>query len=436
MNTTITLFLIYGVPVAVIVVIYTVWTKLTSAKARRRINEAIHSGLSQPASLHPVIDPNKCLGCATCVTACPEGDILGLINRKAQLVAPASCIGHGACKEACPVDAISLVFGTESRGVDIPNVSPSFETNVPGLYIAGELGGMGLIKNAISQGVAALNSLHEVHLGNVHGCKYDVVIVGAGPAGLSAALAAKEKKLKYVLLEQDTVGGTLAHYPRGKIVMTQPATLPIVGKFQFKEASKESLIEFWQGAIKQSDLKIESGTRVDEIESEDEGFSLITNKHAVVSRTVLLALGRRGTPRTLGVPGEEHEKVVYRLVDAAQYRGKHVLVVGGGDSALEAALSLSEEADTVVSLSYRSGAFSRAKQKNRDRIDQAEKDDRLNVYLTSTVNHITPSEVSLETQSGPHVISNDFVIVCAGGILPTAFLKKSGIEIETKFGTA
>lgn len=293
------------------------------------------SGLTEPASLHPIIDPVKCLGCASCVSACPEGKILGVIDGRAQLIHATHCIGHGACKDACPRDAITLVFGTENRGVDIPEVQPNFETNMPGIFIAGELGGMGLIRNAVEQGKQALDNICKVNaVGSDSAECLDLVIVGAGPAGFAASLGALEKKLKCVTVEQETLGGTVSHFPRGKLVMTAPVELPMIGKVNFTETTKEELLGFWQKVEKQTGLAIQYQERVEQIGAEGGRYRVKTNKCTYLTRTVLLAIGRRGTPRKLGVPGEEQSKVVYRLIDPEQYRGQRVLVVGGGDSAL------------------------------------------------------------------------------------------------------
>ncbi len=429
-----TVLLPYIFSMGVIWAVYGVRRSKHSRKNRSEWENAKAAGLTEPASLHPVIDQAKCIGCGSCVDACPEKKVLGLINGKTALINPTLCIGHGACREACPTQSITLVFGTEKRGLDIPLVSPTFETNVPGIFIAGELGGMGLIRNAVTQGAQAISSIQKLRGIGQEG-KLDVVIVGAGPAGLAAALAAKEGDLKYTVLEQDSLGGAISHYPRGKLVMTAPTKLPIVGKLPFKETSKEELMEFWEKTTSEQKLDIRFHQRVEDITTNGEGFIVKTGTNKFTTRAVLLAIGRRGTPRKLGVAGEELAKVVYRLVDPEQYRNRHVLIVGGGDSALEAACSIAEEPGTTVTISYRSNAFSRAKQKNRERVAQKQKDNKINILLNSTVSEINELAVILEQQGKKHVIRNDSIIVCAGGILPTHFLKRIGIEVETKFGT-
>ena len=443
---------LYGIPLLVILIFY-LWKRSSRHRKSKSIyDESVASGMTEPASLHPVIDAGRCLGCASCAAACPEKDVLGIINGKAQLINPTHCIGHGACKKACPFDAIELVFGTEKRGVDIPQVDEDFQTNVPGIFIAGELGGMGLIRNAVSQGVQAVDSICEMEgIGEYENGKlqegiHDLVIVGAGPAGIAASLAAMSRKLDFVTLEQDSLGGTVSHYPRGKIVMTAPADLPVVGKMQFKETTKEALMDFWQGVVEKTGLEIRDRHRVESIERDDsqpgknQGGPMFTVKTAMGEyrcRSILLAIGRRGTPRKLGVTGEEQNKVVYRLIDPQQYIDHHVLVVGGGDSALEAAVSIAEQPGTDVTLSYRSEAFSRAKEKNRIKVADAEKEGRLRVIMQSNVSRIDEDKVSIQTVDDEVVeIDNDAVIVCAGGILPTAFLKDTGINVDTKFGTA
>jgi thioredoxin reductase/ferredoxin len=387
--------------------------------------------------LHPVIDPVRCLGAGACVTACPERAI-GMINGKAQLVNPSHCIGHGACATACPHGAITMVFGTEKRGMDIPQVDPQFETNVPGIFIAGELGGMGLIRKSALQGSQAIDSIAK-YKGSSH--PYDVVIIGTGPAGLGATLGAIEKKLRYVTLEQETsLGGAIFQYPRNKIAMTAPVKLPLVGEIRFKEVSKEKLLEFWADIIQKTGMKLNFNERMDTITKIDNGFSVKTSKGEYQTRTVLLAIGRRGTPRKLNVPGEEQPKVVYRLIDPEQYKNMHVVVVGGGDSAVEAATSIAEQPGTTVTLVARGesfgASFAGAKPKNRDKLKSMEDARQLTILLKAAVKKVDPSAILIKHGEQESTIPNDAVIVCAGGTLPTPFLKEIGVMVDTKFGTA
>lgn len=430
-------YLIYAIPAAGICTYY--WVKRLAADKRNSAvkEQSVQAGLTEPASLHPVIDLKTCIGCGSCVKACPEQPehhVLGLIQGKAHLVSPTDCIGHGACKTACPVNAITLVFGTERRGVDIPVLSPAFETTVPGVFVAGELGGMGLIRNALEQGRQAVEVISRTRPRKKG--VLDLLIVGAGPAGFAASLAALQHKLNFVTVEQDSLGGCVFQYPRAKLVMTSPAELPLVGKMHFKHTSKEDLLKFWIEAERKTGLKVNYKERVETVQRLPDGtFAVKTSKKTYQAGTVLLAIGRRGTPRKLGVPGEELPKVVYRLLDPEQYRGQSVLIVGGGDSALEAAASIAELPETKVALSYRGDAFDRAKAKNRERVASASKSGRLHVLMGSKIQKIEDQTVVVDLRGTAMQISNDAVIVSAGGILPTEFLKSVGIEVATKFGT-
>ena len=425
----------YVVPLAVVWAVYVPTRKRLEVRAVEKLSAASEAGLLEPASLHPVIDPAKCIGCGSCIRVCHEGEILGLIDGKSELVEPSLCIGHGACKDVCPANAITLVFGTERRGVDIPNVAPDFQTNVPGIFIAGELGGMGLVRNAIEQGRQAIDSVRNMK-GSRQPDVLDVVIVGCGPGGFSASLAALQHKLRFVTLEQDTLGGTVAHFPRGKLVMTQPFTLPLAGTFDFGELSKEELMDFFADIARKTKLKINESERVELVTRVNDVFEVKSTRGTYRTRAVLLTIGRRGTPRTLDVPGEDQSKVVYRMIDPEQYRGQHVLVVGGGDSALEAACAIAEQPGATVDLSYRGSSFNRAKLKNRERVAEVQAAGRLGVALSSTVKRIGVSDVEIEWGGKTYAIDNDAVIVCVGGILPTPFLERMGIEVETKYGAA
>jgi thioredoxin reductase len=430
-----TALLVYGLPMLLVVGAYTLRLHRAQARDAAALEASHAAGLTEPPSLHPAINPNRCLGCGSCIPACPEGDVLGLVAGKAVLVNPTHCIGHGACREACPCDAITLVLGTEARPIEIPRHDPSFHTNVPGIYVAGEIGGMGLIRNAVTQGREALEAIAARRCSTAQDDRLDVLIVGAGPAGIAASLAAKERGLHFATLEQESLGGTVAHYPRGKIVMTAPCDLPLYGRVHLHETTKESLLALWTEVVRKTGLRIRYHERVDAITPTAGGFEVKSTRGIHAARTVLLAIGRRGTPARLGVPGEDLPKVVYRLVEPEQYRGRRVLVVGGGDSALEAALAVAAEPGTEVTLAYRGAAFSRAKPANRERIDAAQRGGRLCVLLESQVGEIRADTVCIRTSGGEKELANDAVLVCAGGVLPSAFLRSFGVDIERKHGT-
>lgn len=404
-----------------------------------QLADAVAAGLNEPPTLHPVIDPARCIGSGSCVQACPE-QALGMVGGKAALVNASACIGHGACHAACPFDAISLVFGTEKRGIDIPLLTPQFETNVPGIFIAGELGGMGLIRKAAEQGRQAMEAIARRGRPPAadDGEMLDVLIVGAGPAGLSAGLAAIDRGLRYRIVEQESsLGGSIFHYPRQKIAMTAPVQLALVGPVRMREVSKEHLLAFWHGVVLQHRLAIDFDERMLAITTQGDGFVVTTSRQQRRARSVLLAIGRRGTPRTLGVPGEEGPQVTYRLVDAAQYAGQAVLVVGGGDSALEAAIALAGVPATRVTLAYRGEAFARVKAKNRERLQALAGEGRVDVLMATDVLAIEPGTVTLRSAGGStQQRPNDAVIICAGGQLPTPLLKEIGIRFETRHGTA
>lgn len=425
---------LYLLPLLVGLLFYLRRHRKTEVRHRSRLEETKKSGIPEPLTLHPVIDTNKCIGSGACVKACPE-QALGLVGRKAVLVQPEHCIGHGACEAACPVEAISLVFGTEKRGIDIPQVKPTFETNVSGIFIAGELGGMGLIRKGVDQGQRAIQTIRTR---KSKGAELDVVIVGAGPAGISATLAAKEAGLRFVTIEQeDSLGGAIYQYPRRKVAMTAPMTLPIVGRFNKFEISKEELLAFWNKIIQQTGITVKFSERMDALTKAGNGFIVKTPKASYQTKNVLLAIGRRGTPRKLGVPGEEQPKVVYRLIDPEQYRSMHVLVVGGGDSAAEAALAIAAETGTTVTISCRGDEiFTRPKGKNRQQLKQYVAEKKLAVFVNANVKEIGEDTVRLEHEGESVVLKNDAVIICAGGTLPTPMLKEIGVMVDTYYGQA
>jgi thioredoxin reductase (NADPH) len=397
-----------------------------------KIKKAKEEGLFEPVSLHPVIDTNTCIKTGACLSACPEKDIIGIVNGRATLVNASQCIGHGACFHACPVEAITLCIGTEKRGVDLPHINQNFETNVPGIFIAGELGGMGLIKNSVEQGKNAVEYIIESGLPD-DPSSYDLIIVGAGPAGISASLNAKKHKLKFLTLEQDSLGGTVFTFPRSKIVMTAPMLLPLYGKVQLRDTSKTELLNLWNKVLSENEISINENTKVESIEQESDLFKIRTMQgQTYMSKKVLLTIGRRGSPRKLNVPGETLEKVAYRLLEPENIQNKWVMVVGGGDSAIEAALSLSGENEVI--LSYRGESFGRIKPKNNEKIKEAVLNNKVQVCFNSNVLSIHPETIVLNTPEGEKIIKNDLIYIFAGGELPTQFLEKAGIKISKRFG--
>lgn len=410
-------------------------------KHREALQESIAAGLNQPASLHPVVNHDACMSSGACVDACPE-QVLGIVDGITHLVKAGDCIGHGRCHAACPTRAISLVFGTAERGVDIPLLRAGLETNVDGIFIVGELGGMGLIRNAMRQGMQAVTSIQRLLARPalvVDEEGVDVVIVGSGPAGIACAVKCVELGLSFALLEQYALGGSVMHYPRRKLVFTEAIKLPVVGRFGKTEMFKEELVAEFERVVLAARIEVREGHRVTAVRGEVGRFAVEVEaegqKVTLRGKTIALAVGRRGTPRKLECKGEELPHVVYRLQDAEQYRRRKVLVVGGGDSAVEAAVSLAQVAGTEVHLSYRGDSFYRVKKKNRADLEAEVEAQRITLHLETTVVEVGRDFVALEGKAGARRrLAIDDVIVNVGGVLPTAFLEAMGVKVETKRG--
>lgn len=401
------------------------------AEARAAATRARASG-EQPRAQHPRIDITHCIGCGACVDVCPEGTVLAVVSGKAALVQPERCIGHGLCADACPVGAIEIVTAAPSVRADTPILTEELETNVPGLFVAGELGGLSLIKNAVRQGRECVDTIARRRAGRAQRSPdvADVCIVGAGPAGLAAALRAHELRLSYVLVEQGDLGGAVAKYPRQKVVLTSPFELPLYGKFKKLQITKEDLLDLWQRVVRETGLAVRTGERVEHVHRDPDGrFTVTTARGTHRANAVVLAVGRRGTPRTLGVPGEDLPKVLYDLVDAASYRGKRILIVGGGDSAVEAALGLAHQPGNRVTLSYRRDAFVRLKARNETRIAEAIRSHKVTVLFNSQPVLVRPGAVILDIHGQHRELPNDLVWALLGGTPPTAFLERIGVRV-------
>jgi thioredoxin reductase (NADPH) len=425
---------IFLVLLGILAVPYWVRTARRRRQSEEKFRKNSKGGILAPVTLHPHIDLTNCIGCGSCVSVCPE-NVLGIVNGRAAIINGLKCVGHGLCAEVCPVQAISLGFGTPRQGMEIPHYDENHQTNVEGLYVVGELGGVGLIKNAVHQSIKAVEDIATKKITPSN--EYDAIVVGAGPAGLAAALALHAKKLRYVVLEQDSIGGTVYHYPRQKLVLTSPVELPLHGTLKISEISKEKLLELWQGIVRRFNLNILTNHKVENLQRIPTGFLVSAAGRQWTTATVLLAIGRRGSPRKLGVIGEDLPKVAYKLIDTRSYQHTNILIVGGGDSAVEAAVGLASQNGNTVTLSYRREGFVRLKEKNEERIHELTRTGKITVLFNSNVGEIKPKSVILITQDGSKELANDFVFIFAGGEMPAELLKKVGVrlrdhEIEAK----
>jgi len=421
---------------------------------RAAIKPAGSGDANRSGKPRPLINASLCIGCGSCVDSCPETGTLALVGGKAILAHPDRCTGQAECVKVCPTSAISLTHGSNLQTLRAPHIKDNFETNVPGIYIAGELSGMGLIKTAINEGRMAVDSIKRRLEANgewrprvvIHGpdssalpaesqsesAAYDVIIVGAGPAGLSASLAALQQGLRYLTLEQGEVAATIRNYPRHKFLMAEPVEMPLYGSLYVGDGTKESLLGVWETILANTGVQVQTQEAVESIVRQGQCFRVTTAKGEYHAKNIVLALGKRGSPRRLGVPGEELAKVTYRLIEADTYEAKDILIVGGGDSAIEAALALSKASRNRVVLSYRGQTFDRARERNRKAILDAEDQGRIRMLRGSVVAEILPESVFLQQNQERIELPNDFVFVLIGGESPETFLQKVGIEIVEK----
>ncbi len=403
-------------------------------------SQAIQRGSHHARLQYPSIDLSKCLGCGTCVRACPEEGVLELIHGQALVVHGARCVGHGLCAAECPVGAIALTLGDLSQRKDIPVLEDANEAaGRKNIFLAGEVTGFALIRTAIQHGqavgaeVGRRKKMGTLPTPTTEG--YDLIIIGAGPAGLTCALEAKSQGLNFLVLEQDSLGGTVAKYPRRKLVMTQPIEMPLAGKFKRSTYEKEELMLRWEMIAEEHELPIQTGVRFEGITATENGlYRVDSTRGPFVASAVCMALGRRGTPRRLGVPGEDLKKVSYCLIDAQSYQNRKILVVGGGDSAVGAAMGLAEQSGNDVTLSYRGKAFTRIKARNESRLNKCMDRGMLEVILQSNVTEIGEKEVQLAVEENGEILMrslpNDDVFIMAGGIPPFPLLEQAGVSFD------
>lgn len=428
---------ISGVLLGTFIVVGLWQRKIQTARSKAVVaamGEARAKGKHLPVAQYPFINTTLCIGCGSCIAACPEDQVIGLVEGIAAIVHGSRCVGHAKCEQACPVGALKVGLGDVSLRADMPILSAAQETSVPGLYIAGELSGIALIRHAIDQGVKVMDDIAAKLKAEGPAREkgvFDVFVVGVGPAGLSATLRAMEHKLSYKTISQDEIGGTIGKYPRQKMTIIQSVNIPLHGKLATGVYEKEFVIDLWRRIIKEKGLVAEVGTSLVSAQRKGEFFEISTSKGVERARRLVLALGRRGTPRKLGVPGEDLHKVLYMLMDAATYTNRRILVVGGGDSAIEAATGLANQPGNVVTLSYRKEEFFRIKPRNEQRIKEYASAGRVQLALSSDIERIEAASAVLKTPRGKTpriVLPNDVVFVFAGGELPFPLLKQMGIR--------
>jgi thioredoxin reductase/NAD-dependent dihydropyrimidine dehydrogenase PreA subunit len=440
-----------------------------TARARARA-EAV--GAAKAELQHPVVDLSRCLGCGACVRACPEEGVLALLHGQAVVVRGAGCVGTASCARECPTGAITVTLADLATRRDVPVLGEGLEAvGQRGLFLVGEVTAHALVKTAVDHGVLVAEEVARRSAdARVAGADdvLDLLIVGAGPGGLACALAARRDGLAFEVLERERdLGGTVARYPRRKLVATQPIDLPLFGRLPQRTYAKEELIALWRDLAQRHELPIRCGVSYEGLARGADGvFEVRTDQGLVRARHVVLAIGRRRAPRRLGVPGEELAKVAYSLLDADAYEGRRVLVVGGGDSAVEAALGLAARGANDVTLAYRRAEFFRLKPSNETRLAAAERDGRVRVLRSCDVVAIDETSVRLAVRDGeppslvPHgpgrvvaepdaaraaravdvatrtaparelVLANDDVFVMAGGTSPIALLEAAGVSFD------
>jgi len=434
--------LIVGLALALATVVHRRVERQELARVLAERQDARRRGSDKARLQFPAVDLTNCVGCSLCVQACPEEGVLEMVHGQAMVVHGARCVGHGLCATACPTAAISVTLGDLSGRRDIPAISASLEARgSPGLFLAGEVTGYALVRTAITHGTSVADEVarrvaDRAPDGAASDDTLDLLIVGAGPAGIACALRAKELGLRFVVIEQEELGGTVAKYPRRKLVMTQPVTLPLHGKLTKTTYTKEELVAIWEDVVRRHEVPIRTGVAYRGLERIAGGVHEVTTTAGPFrARNVCVAIGRRGSPRKLKVPGEDLSKVVYNLVDAQSYQGRRVVVVGGGDSAVEAALALSEQSGNRVTLSYRKDEFVRIKARNERRLLVAESKGRIEIVRNSVVTEIDQCSVRLHVSANGVPardldVQNDDVFVMAGGIPPFRLLGDSVVSFD------
>jgi thioredoxin reductase (NADPH) len=427
---------------AVVIVIPFVINELRKKrKARQLINriipvsaltaadiEKIQSLHPEGKKVHPAINRAACIGCGSCVQACREKDVLAVIQGKSTLVNPLACRCHGDCERNCLTGALKLVEYGKKLKVRIPWTDENFQSNIEGIYIVGSLTGAGLIKEAINQGRIAVNHIMK---GVFPPDLPKVMVIGAGPAGLSATLSCRKFGLPVLCFEKDLTANTIRNFPKKKILMAEPVEMPIVGPLWVGDSSREKLLEAWEGILLKAGACITTASRLEMIEKKDGHFQVTVSGEPFLCDKVILALGNRGVPRKLGIPGEDSPNVFYNLLEADEFSGSTVTVIGAGDSSIEAALALQRNGCQVTMI-IRGDGFPKAKTRNLERIMQARADGLISIYFNSQPLAIGADFISFNAGGATQRGKNDAVFIMVGGELPFELLESIGISIVEK----
>lgn len=380
--------------------------------------------------LHSIND-DRCIGCEACIDVCPT-EVLDLVNHKVAVSRFSDCVQCEQCANSCPTQALVMYReGTTPRMLTVPELDENFQTGVPGQYLIGEVAGKPLVKNAANLGRAVIEHIRrELGAEGPRADTLDVVIVGSGPSGLSAGLTCARYGLRCVILEKEhVISSTVSRYPKGKHFMAEPHDTQNVSFLPVFDASKEELVAAWQKVVEGVKLPIKLGEAVESVKRGDDAvFTVKTTVATYRARRVVLATGLRGKPRLLVVPGANLEKVQSLLDDPAEFAGRDVLVVGGGDSAVEGAIALAQVGATVT-LSYRGDGFKRCKQGNQKKLAEMTAARELTVLLESNVAEFTADAVAIKLKDGSlTTIPNQHAFVLIGADTPVAWLEANQVR--------
>jgi thioredoxin reductase len=377
---------------------------------------------------YPAVNRGVCIGCGSCVQSCPQKTVLAVIRGKSTLVNPLACRCCGECERNCLTGGLRITEHGKKIKIRVPRTDENYQSSIEGIYIVGSLTGAGLIKEAINQGRAAVNHIVK---GASASALPMVLVIGAGPAGLSAMLSCRKFGLPVQCFEKDLAANTIRNFPKKKVLMAEPVEMPIAGPLWVGDASREDLLDAWERMLAKAGVSITTGSRLEKIEKTGGRFQVTLSGKPYACDKVILAMGNRGVPRKLGVAGEDGPNVFYNLLAADEFSGSAVTVIGAGDSAIEAALALQRNGCRVAML-VRGDGFPRAKAQNQDRIAKAAAAGQIRIHFDSQPLEIGADGVTFRAGGKTLHEKSDAFFIMVGGDLPFDLLASFGIEIIEK----